>query len=126
MDGKPSWVVKDPLKMQYYRFGEVEAWLMQRMDGSHSLGQLAEAVRQRFGIDAGAASLEPFVRRLKEMGLALRTAAERRILLAEALRRDRKLRLQGHGSTLRFLGNGRLVPLATGSNARVVLSGASG
>lgn len=100
LDGRPSYVVKDPVKLQYFRFGEVEAWLMQRMDGSRTLPRIAEELRQRFGLDATAGSLEPFVRRLKEMGLALRTPAEQRILLMESLRKERRLKLQGHGNTL--------------------------
>lgn len=99
-EGKRSYVVKDPVKLRYFRFGEVEAWLMQRMDGSRTLEQIADELARERGIETGAASIEPFVARLKEMGLAQRTAGERRAVLAEALRRDRKMKLSGHGNTL--------------------------
>ena len=36
-EGAISWVVKDPTALKYFRFGQVEAWLMQQMDGTHSL-----------------------------------------------------------------------------------------
>ncbi|HUH13345.1 MAG TPA: hypothetical protein VMK65_09555, partial [Longimicrobiales bacterium] len=100
IEGVASYVVKDPVSLQYFRFGEVEVFLMRRMDGSRTLARLAEELRQELGVDARASSLEPFVARLKELGLALRPPSEQRILLMETLRRDRKLKLSGHGSTL--------------------------
>ncbi|HUF12793.1 MAG TPA: PqqD family protein, partial [Longimicrobiales bacterium] len=98
--GSPTVVVKDPVRMQYFRFGEREAWLMKQMDGSRSLADIVEGLRQRFGVDAAVASLEAFVRRLKELRLVERTPEERRVLIAESLRRERRLKLKGHGNTL--------------------------
>ena len=98
--GAPSVVVKDPVRMQYFRFGEREAWLMSQMDGTRSLSELAESLRHHFGVDAAVAGLETFVRRLKEMRLVERTPEERRVLIAESLRRERRLKLAGHGNTL--------------------------
>ncbi|HUG01876.1 MAG TPA: HlyD family efflux transporter periplasmic adaptor subunit [Longimicrobiales bacterium] len=99
-EGTLSFVVKDPIKLRYFRFGEVEVWLMRRMDGTRTLEQIAAELAAERGIDAGAAALTPFVARLKEMGLAQRTAGERRAVLAEALRRERRMKLSGHGNTL--------------------------
>ncbi|MEN8375742.1 MAG: HlyD family efflux transporter periplasmic adaptor subunit [Gemmatimonadota bacterium] len=99
-EGKTSFVVKDPVKLRYFRFGDVEAWLMRRMDGTRTLEQIATELGSEKGIDAGASALAPFVARLKEMGLAQRTAGERRAVLAEALRRERRMKLSGHGDTL--------------------------
>jgi putative peptide zinc metalloprotease protein len=99
-EGKLSYVVKDPVKLRYFRFGELEAWLMRRMDGSRTLEQIAEELAREHGVDAGPSAIEPFVARLKEMGLAQRTASERRTILAEALRKDRRMKLSGHGNTL--------------------------
>lgn len=99
-EGKTVYVVKDPVSLKYFRFGEVEAWLMRRMDGSRSLEAIVAELAGEHGIRASAASLEPFVRRLKEMGLAERTQEERRLLLTEYLRKERDLRLKGHGNTL--------------------------
>lgn len=98
--GAATVVVKDPVRMQYFRFGEREAWLMQQMDGTRSLSELVEGLRQRFGVDAAVTALEPFVRRLKELRLVERTAEEQRVLLAESLHRERRLKLEGHGNTL--------------------------
>jgi hypothetical protein len=78
----------------------MEVWLMRRMDGTRTVEQIAGELASERGIDAGPAAIEPFVARLKEMGLAQRTAGERRAVLAEALRRDRRMKLSGHGNTL--------------------------
>jgi putative peptide zinc metalloprotease protein len=98
--GRPYFVVKDPLSLKYFRFGETETWLMQRMDGSSSLEDIAAEMHAERGVRPSTASLETFVNRLKELGLAERTAAEKSLMLMEALRSQRKLRLQGNGNTL--------------------------
>ncbi len=100
LDGRVSWVVKDPLRLQYFRFGEAEVWMMQRMDGTQPLDAIALGLREALGINATAAAIRPFVDKLKQLGLAERTREEQRILLTESLRRDRRLKLKGHGSTL--------------------------
>ena len=99
-EGTVSYVVKDPVKLRYFRFGAMEAWLMRRMDGTRTVQQIAEELAEEQGVTAGATAVESFVARLKEMGLAQRTAAERRAVLAEALRRERRMKLSGHGNTL--------------------------
>jgi putative peptide zinc metalloprotease protein len=100
LNGRVSYVVKDPIKLQYFRFGETEAWLMQQMDGTHSLDDIAHGLKEQFGIPARASSIEPFIAKLKELGLAERTREEQRILLSESLRNERREKIKGHGSTL--------------------------
>lgn len=99
-DGAPVYVVKDPVGLKYFRFGETEAWLMQQMDGTRTLAQIAERLRADRGSSATAESLEAFHRRLQELGLAERAREERSVLIMEAMRQQRHDRLLGNGNTL--------------------------
>jgi putative peptide zinc metalloprotease protein len=99
-DGKPVIVVKDPTTLRYFRFGETEAWLMQRMDGSRSFARIVDELRESRGVSSTVTALEPFHRRLKELGLAERTQAERSVLVLEAVRDRRRSRLHTPGNTL--------------------------
>ncbi|MBI4409257.1 MAG: efflux RND transporter periplasmic adaptor subunit [Gemmatimonadetes bacterium] len=99
-DGRTVYVVKDPVSLRYYRFGELETWIMQRLDGTRPLSRLAHELTESVGVRATVATLETFVRRLKELGLVMRTQAERSLLVLEAVRRQRRFRLEGHGNTL--------------------------
>ncbi|HUG42312.1 MAG TPA: HlyD family efflux transporter periplasmic adaptor subunit [Longimicrobiales bacterium] len=93
-DGRTFYVVKDPLRMKYYRFGEPEVALMGLLDGERTTDEIAAA------LGASAASVAPFIRRLKEMELVERSRDEQRILLVEMARKQRTLRRQGEGNTL--------------------------
>jgi putative peptide zinc metalloprotease protein len=99
-DGVAGYVVKDPVGLKYFRFGEAETWLMQQMDGTRSLEQIADRLREQKGIGASAEAIDPFVRRLKELGLAERTHEERSVLILEAVREQRRSRLASNGNTL--------------------------
>jgi putative peptide zinc metalloprotease protein len=99
-DGKPMVVVKDPVRLKYFRFGEVESWLMQRMDGSRSIARIAVELEEEHGVRADSASIDVFHRKLREMGLAERTGAERSVLILEALRQQRRSRLRSPGNTI--------------------------
>ena len=99
-NGETVHVVKDPVSLKYFRFGEREVGLMQLMDGERSLEQLADAARATLGIATNAAAIERFVTRLKEMGLVERTQEERSALLMEFVRRSRASRRRGEGSTI--------------------------
>jgi putative peptide zinc metalloprotease protein len=99
-DGKPTYIVKDPVALKYFRFGTLEVWLMQRMDGTSSCYQLADDLRAEFGLNASADAIATLVRRLKELGLAQRDSHERSAILVESLRRQRRVRLQANNNTL--------------------------
>jgi putative peptide zinc metalloprotease protein len=99
-DGRVVYVVKDPIGLRYFRFGEVETWLMQRMDGSRTARQVAEELRESLGLAVAPAAVETFHRRLKELGLAERPASERSVLILEAVRRQRRARARVRGNTL--------------------------
>jgi putative peptide zinc metalloprotease protein len=93
-DGRAYFVVKDAIRMKYFRFGEPEVALMQKLDGERTVSAVAS------DMGADPAAVDAFVRRLKEMGLAEQSGEEQRILLMEALRKQRRLRMKGHGNTL--------------------------
>jgi putative peptide zinc metalloprotease protein len=93
-------IVKDPVSLKYFRFGEREVGLMQLIDGRRSLAELAQAARATLGMDTNEGAVERFVQRLKEMGLAERTQQERSALLMEFARRSRVSRMRGDGGTL--------------------------
>ncbi|MCS7016529.1 MAG: HlyD family efflux transporter periplasmic adaptor subunit [Gemmatales bacterium] len=71
-EGRTYYVVKDPVSLRYYRFREPEYFLMQLMDGHHTL----EDARQRFEARyrpqrLTLEELEQFASQLMETGLAL-------------------------------------------------------
>ncbi|MEK6236063.1 MAG: efflux RND transporter periplasmic adaptor subunit [Planctomycetales bacterium] len=50
--GQSCWVLKDPVRLQYFRFHEQEYALWLMMDGNVSLGDLKDAFDDRFAPDA--------------------------------------------------------------------------
>ncbi|MGQ0561972.1 MAG: hypothetical protein ACT443_08880, partial [Gemmatimonadota bacterium] len=99
-DGVPMHVVKDPVTLKYYRFGRNEVALMQLMDGTRSLEQMASAAAEQLGITTSADAIERFVQTLKQMGLVERTQEERSALLQEYVHRERHARARGDGATV--------------------------
>ena len=47
-EGRTYWVVKDPVSMRYYRFKEQEHFLLQYMDGEHTLDEAQKEYENRF------------------------------------------------------------------------------
>lgn len=45
---RDSWVVKDPLRLKYYRFEEEELWLLQQLDGKATLDDLQRRFQRKF------------------------------------------------------------------------------
>jgi putative peptide zinc metalloprotease protein len=99
-DGKAFYVVKDPVTLKYYRFGQLEAWLMQHLDGTRTAEDVAALLKEEVGVSTKAASVEAFVRRLRELGLADRGREERSAMLMEQVRRQRRVRLENNSNTL--------------------------
>lgn len=99
-NGTTVHIVKDPVSLKYFRFGEREVGLMQLIDGRRSLAELAQAARVTLDMETNEGAVERFVQRLKEMGLAERTQEERSALLMEFARRSRVSRMRGDGGTL--------------------------
>jgi putative peptide zinc metalloprotease protein len=101
-DGAVSYIVKDPASMKYYRFGTVEAWLMQRLDGTRTLEQLCAELREEIGMNATPQALDVLVRRLREMGLVERSLHERSAMLMERVRQQRRSRRDGKNTLVRM------------------------
>jgi putative peptide zinc metalloprotease protein len=101
-DGAVSYVVKNPAAHKYFRFGQVEAWLMQRMDGTRTVAQICDELRAEIGINAAPSALDVLVRRLRDMGLVQRTLEERSALLVERVRQQRRIRNDGKSTLLRM------------------------
>jgi putative peptide zinc metalloprotease protein len=101
-DAGISWVVKDPATRKYFRFGQLEAWVMQQLDGSNTLQDVCDALAAETGVRATTASLDVLVRRLKEVGLVERSGTERSALLMEQLRTQRRIRRESDNTLLRM------------------------
>src|SRR5512140_1390357 len=101
-EGEVAWVVKDPSTMKYFRFGQVEAWLMQQLDGTRTLADVCVLLEQEIGMRATPAALGGLVRRLRELHLVERSPEEQRALLMEQIRNQRKQRLESHNTLLRM------------------------
>jgi putative peptide zinc metalloprotease protein len=100
--GGVSWVVKDPARQKYFRFGQVEAWLMQHMDGGRSLQQICDDLHDEVGLRATPKALDVLVRRLRELGLVERSVEERCAMLLERVRTERRLRRESDNTIVRM------------------------
>src|SRR5947199_1657155 len=69
-EGKTYYVVKDPVSLRYYRFKEQEHFLLQLMDGSHSLDAAQKDFEKRFRPERlTLEDLEQFGQQLLQAGL---------------------------------------------------------
>lgn len=102
--GDVHFVVKEPDRQKYYRFGEAEVALMRLMDGERTPEEIDEAAARELGVRPGAGRIADFAHRLKRMGLVERTPAEKNLMLMERVRSRRKVRARGRvqGSLLRL------------------------
>ena len=60
--GRDCWVIKDPLRLKYFRFEEEEFTILSLLDGQMSSEQLQSEFEQRFPpqrLSAAVARLEP-------------------------------------------------------------------
>src|SRR6266403_2918654 len=62
-------IVKDPATAKFFRFRQVEAFVLQRLDGATSLDALRPEVERTFGVAVAPATLEQFVAKLDRLGL---------------------------------------------------------
>jgi len=70
-EGRTYWVVKDPVSMRYYRFKEQEHFLLQFMDGGHTLDEAQKEYEKRFRPERlKLEDLEHFAQQLLTAGLA--------------------------------------------------------
>src|SRR5919204_3768905 len=70
-EGRTYYVVKDPVSLRYYRFKEQEHYLIQLMDGKHTLDEAQKAFEKRFRPERlTLEDLEQFGQQLLTAGLA--------------------------------------------------------
>ena len=70
-EGRTYYVVKDPVSLRYYRFKEQEHFLIQLMDGDHSLDDAQKEYEKRFRPERlTLEDLEGFGQQLLTAGLA--------------------------------------------------------
>src|SRR5271156_7051246 len=70
--GRPYWVVKDPIGMNYFRFQEEEFALLQMLDGAASLDELKQQFERQFAPQQiSLEELGQFVGMLHRSGLVI-------------------------------------------------------
>lgn len=70
-EGRTFYVVKDPVSLRYYRFKEQEHFLLQFLDGKHTLDQAQKQYEKRFRPERlTLEDLEAFAQQLLKAGLA--------------------------------------------------------
>src|SRR5215470_369188 len=70
-EGRTYYVVKDPVSLRYYRFKEQEQYLIQLMDGTHTLDDAQKSFEERFRPERlTLEDLEGFGQQLLNAGLA--------------------------------------------------------
>ena len=90
--GDVTYVVKDPVVMQYYRFGPLEHTVITYLDGFHDHVEVAEALAAETGVKLTSAMIGEFVESLKAKELIERSIEEKSLVLLERLRKERKLK----------------------------------
>jgi putative peptide zinc metalloprotease protein len=89
--------VKDPSTNWYYRIGEKESYLMQLMDGSHSLPEINRAYATRFGRALSHGSWQNLLTMLDKRQFLLHTTEEERL---DALKTEAEARKKGENKQL--------------------------
>src|SRR5271166_6702279 len=70
-EGKTYYVIKDPVSLRYYRFKEQEHYLLELMDGAHTLDEAQKEFEKRFRPERlTLEDLEQFGQQLLTVGLA--------------------------------------------------------
>src|SRR5437016_3815789 len=64
-----SFVIKEPASGRFFRFGEIEGYLLEQLDGTRSLEELQEGAQKRFDASLPLETLQQFVQRLGRLGL---------------------------------------------------------
>ncbi len=68
---KSGFVIKDPVARRFYRFGEMEYFIAQQLDGATSPETVQQRVAERFGATPSLKTLEEFEARLRTGGSLL-------------------------------------------------------
>ncbi|MGF1581163.1 MAG: site-2 protease family protein [Gemmataceae bacterium] len=101
-EGRTFYVVKDPVSLRYYRFKEQEHYLIQMMDGKHTLDEAQKAFEKRFRPDRlTLEDLEQFGQQLLKAGLVQNeTPAAGKLLYEQRSKRTRQKMMQNFTNIL--------------------------
>lgn len=93
-EGRTYWVIKDPVSLRYYRFKEQEYFLLEMMDGKHTLDDAQKAFEKRFRPDRlTLEDLEQFGQQLLKAGLVHNETPQAGKLLYENLTKRKRQKL---------------------------------
>src|SRR5438128_9943864 len=93
-EGRTYYVVKDPVSLRYYRFKEQEHFLIQLMDGEHTLDASQKAFEKRFRPERlTLEDLEHFGQQLLNAGLAQNESPQAGKQLFDRRKKRRRMEL---------------------------------
>jgi putative peptide zinc metalloprotease protein len=93
-EGRTYYVVKDPVSLRYYRFKEQEHYLLQLMDGKHTLDQAQKDFEKRFRPDRlTLEDLEQFGQQLLQAGLVQNDSPQSGKQLFDQRKKRRRMEL---------------------------------
>jgi multidrug resistance efflux pump len=65
----PFLVIKDPVRGRYFRFQEIEGYIIEQLNNSHAPDVVSERVREKFGASLDKDTLDKFVEKLRQLDL---------------------------------------------------------
>jgi putative peptide zinc metalloprotease protein len=103
-EGKIFYVVKDPVSLRYYRFKDQEHFLLQRMDGGHTLDAAQKAFEERFRPERlTLEDLEQFGQQLLQAGLVQNESPHSGKLLYEHRQKRRRMEMLGTFTNILYI-----------------------
>jgi putative peptide zinc metalloprotease protein len=103
-EGKTYYVVKDPVSLRYYRFKEQEHFLLNLMDGGHTLDQAQKDFETRFRPERlTLEDLEQFGQQLLQAGLVQNETPGAGKLLFEHRRKRRRMEMLGTFTNILYI-----------------------
>ncbi|TWT39369.1 HlyD family efflux transporter periplasmic adaptor subunit [Blastopirellula retiformator] len=87
---EPRFVVKDPVTLRYFYFGEHEMFIMRRLDGQMSVAEIQDAYQEEYApLKIRPVEIHTFCHSLHSRGLAIAGVAGQTKQLLERAERDR-------------------------------------
>jgi putative peptide zinc metalloprotease protein len=103
-EGKTYYVVKDPVSLRYYRFKEQEHFLLQLMDGGHTLDEAQKDFEKRFRPERlTLEDLEQFSQQLLQAGLVQNEAPNSGKLLFDNRQKRRRMEMLGTFTNILYI-----------------------
>lgn len=101
--GQKQLVIKDPIAVQYYQFGELEITLFGLLDGQHSPPKIIEKFNAIHpDAEMTTDELKEFLGEIDKMKLLEKGASERNALLLERIKEERKSKLMSKKGSVLF------------------------